>query len=414
MTAIDPLAARGRWRLTVHRRDYSGNATPATTGIAELVDARSRRLETKWNDSATLTFTMDGRSPSCAYLSELTTDVLAWRWDDDAGADRLMGRFVVAQAEDQVTEQAYTVNFTCHDYLSMLDRRYLTAAADLVYTQTDQDDIVTDLVNRAIHVTAATGSPSFYPGSSLPLAVALVNPDGTIRSAKSGVKRDRTYTGGSSVGQLIGDLAAVIGGFDFDCQANPNGPDWLRVFYGAQGVSRTDVVLAYGSTISAFTRTVNSTNYANYQRVIGDNTAAGEGAPQLIGEAWSPDANNVGQVPIGLWMNSDNASDVTLQATLTQKASGDLATSSILVPSYSLTMRPGAYEVGAPNMGDVVPLLLRVGRLNVSGTTRVLGINYDITDDDAENVELTVGRPALTLSALFQETGRDVNALARR
>lgn len=111
---------------------------------------------------------MDGRSPSCAYLSELTTDVLAWRWDDDAGADRLMGRFVVAQAEDQVTEQAYTVNFTCHDYLSMLDRRYLTAAADLVYTQTDQDDIVTDLVNRAIHVTAATGSPSFYPGSSLP------------------------------------------------------------------------------------------------------------------------------------------------------------------------------------------------------------------------------------------------------
>lgn len=105
-----------------------------------------------------------------------------------------------------------------------------------------------------------------------------MNPDGTIRSAKSGVKRDRTYTGGSSVGQLIGDLAAVIGGFDFDCQANPNGPDWLRVFYGAQGVSRTDVVLAYGSTISAFTRTVNSTNYANYQRVIGDNTAAGEGA----------------------------------------------------------------------------------------------------------------------------------------
>lgn len=60
------------------------------------------------------------------------------------------------------------------------------------------------------------------------------------------------------------------------------------MFYGAQGVSRTDVVLAYGSTISAFTRTVNSTNYANYQRVIGDNTAAGEGAPQLIGEAGAP------------------------------------------------------------------------------------------------------------------------------
>lgn len=105
-------------------------------------------------------------------------------------------------------------------------------------------------------------------------------------------------------------------------------------------------------------------------------------------------------------MNSDNASDVTLQATLTQKASGDLATSSILVPSYSLTMRPGAYEVGAPNMGDVVPLLLRVGRLNVSGTTRVLGINYDITDDGAENVELTVGRPALTCPPISRDRPR--------
>ena len=413
MTALPP--GRGRWRLTVHRRDYSGNATPATTGVAELTDARSRRLETQANTAAKLTFTMDGRSPSCAYVQELTTDVMAWRYDDTAGHDVLMFRGVVAQSEDQVTEQAYSVNFTCHDYLAMLDRRYLTAAADLVYAQTDQDDIVAGLLARALSVTAAAGSPSFTPGSSLPLALALVNPDGTAR-AKSGVKRDRTYTGGSSIGQLVHDLAAVRGGFDYDCAPTSAtlGHDSLRVFYGAQGITRTDVVLAYGSTVSAFTRTVNSTDYGNYQRVIGDNTAAGTGAPQLIAEAWNTDANNVGQVPIGLWMATDNASDVSQSGTLQEKANGDLDVAGALVPSYTLTMRPDAYRPGVPAMGDTVPLELRIGRLNVATTVRVLGIVYDVTDDDAENVELTVGRPALDLTALFVAASRDADALARR
>ena len=404
---------RGRWRLTVHRRDFTGDASAATTGVAELVDARSRRLETVANGPATLTFTMDGRSPSCAYVEELTTDVLAWRWDETAGADVLMFRGVVAQSEDQVTEKAYTVNFTCHDYLAMVNRRYLTGPADVIYSQWDQDDIAANLLAYAtVSATAGAGAPSFFPGSSLPLAVALVNPDGTARG-KSGVLRDRTYTGGSSIGQLITDLGAVIGGYDVDVQANPDGADRLRIFYGSQGETRTDVVLAYGSTVSAFTRSTNSADYANYSRVIGDNGGT-EGAPQLYADAWNADANNVATAPVGLWMDASNASDVTDPTTLSEKAWGDLAAAGLLVPSYTLTMRPGAYVLGAPRMGDTVPLVLQTGRLNVSGTVRVLGIAYDIGDDDQEDVELVVGRPALTLTALFLETARDVNALARR
>ena len=398
------------WRLTVHRRDFSGTATPSSTGIAELVDARSRKLETKANEAATLTFTMDGRSPACQYIQELTTDVLAWRRDDETGEDTLMFRGIVAQAEDQVTQQANTVNFTCHDYLSMLDRRYLTPPADLVYTQTDQDDIVADLVSRAINASAGGGTPSFAPGSHLPLVVTRVNPDGTPRG-KSGVLRDRTYTGGSSIGQLIHDLAAVIGGFGFDAHPDPGGADQLRLFYGAQGVGRPDIVLAYGSTVSGFTRTVSSGDYANYHRTIGDNNAAGEGAPQLIAEVWTPDSNNVGVVPIGLWMDTSNASDVSEITTLSEQAHGDLERSSILVPSYSLTLTPGA---PVPNMGDTVPLVLKTGRLDTSTTVDVVGIDYAISDDDTEDVTLTVGRPALELTALFTQTASDVNALARR
>jgi hypothetical protein len=407
--ASAPADARGRWRFTVHRRDFTGGAPASATGITELVGARSRRLETTANAPAKLTFTMDGRSKSSFYVQELTTDVLAWRTRDD-GADKLMARAIVAQPDDTVSEKSHTVNFTCHDYLAMLARRQLTGRADVIYTQTDQDDIVADLLARAtVNMTTADGI-SLYPGSSLPLAVALVNPDGTAR-AHSGVLRDRTYTGGSWIGELIANLAAVQGGFDFDCQANADGADQLRIFYGAQGVTRTDLMLAYGSTVKDFTRAANSADYANYERVIGSNEGAGEGAPQLIAEAWTEDANNVGEVPIGLWMSGSNASDVSDPTTLAEKAHGDLEVSSLLVPSYTLTMRPGA---PVPNMGDVVPTVLKSGRLNVNTTLRVVGITYVIGDDGQEDVEVTVGRPPLDLTALFTETARDVNALARR
>jgi hypothetical protein len=394
------------WRLTVHHRDYTAGATPRQTGIAELVEVRSVKLETKWNASATLTWTMDGRDPSCAYVAELSTDVLLWR--DGA----LMGRFIVAQSEDQVTAQDYSVNFTAHDYLSMLGRRILTSPNDLVYSQWDQDDIVTNLLWLAINLGAGGGT-SFVPGSSLPIVTALVNPDGTTR-AKSGVLRDRTYTGGSVIGDLIANLAAVIGGFDFDVQPSTTGADRLRVFYGAQGVTRGDFVCHYGSTVAGFTRSANSTDFANYQRVIGQGDST-VGAPQLYSEAWGPDANNVTTAPWGLWENGSNESDVSDPNTLSQKAHGDLALSSLLSPSYSLTMSPGAVVPGTPNMGDTVGLVLQVGRLSVSTTVRVLGITWDVGDDfSGEDVTLTVGRPAVSLSAMFQAIGQDVNALARR
>jgi hypothetical protein len=113
-------------------------------------------------------------------------------------------------------------------------------------------------------------------------------------------------------------------------------------------------------------------------------------------------------------MTADNAADVTIQATLDQKAAGDLALSGVLLPSYTLNLRPGAYTWGNPNMGDIVPLIVKSGRLNVSTTVRILGITYGIGDDGDENVALTVGRPAPNFLNLFTQADRDVDALTRR
>jgi hypothetical protein len=174
------------------------------------------------------------------------------------------------------------------------------------------------------------------------------------------------------------------------------------------------MVLAYGSTVSALTRSASSQDYANYVRVLGNNGSSDPAAAQLFAEAWNTDANNVTVNPVGLWMSTDNAADVSIQSTLNDQANGDLQLSGLLVPSYTLTMRPGAYFFGSPNMGDTVPLVVKKGRLNVNTTVRVLGISYSIGDDGQEDVSLTVGRPAAKFLDTASQASRDIDALTRR
>jgi hypothetical protein len=402
------------WRLTLHERSFATSpAFARDTAITELSDCRSRRLEQKLNTPATLSFTIDGRSQAALYIQELTTEIMAWRTNEN-GVEALMFRGVVTQSQDSVSEQAHTLNITAHDHLALIVRRYL---AGRTYTQEDQDDIVDALVKEAIYL------PTMQPGSIVQLVAREVNSDGTARTVPSGVLRDREYANGASCGGAITDLTAVIGGPDVDVapDAAVSGIDWLRVFPpktaggGGQGVNRPDTPLVYGISVSSFSRSVNSTQYTNFVRVIG---AAPDGSPTgtppLFAEASNADANDVGRVPVGTWMSVENASDVKEAATLAEKAAGVIRDQGVLVPSYSLNLRPGWYRPGYPNMGDTVPLTLAVGRLDVSGTVRVLGIDYAIGDDGQEDVTLTVGRPALTLTSLFSESRRDINALARR
>jgi hypothetical protein len=386
-------------------------------------DARSRRLEQNLNQPARFTFTVSGRSPTAAAVREMETDVVVWRWDDVGGRDVPYFRGVVAQGEDQLTEQSHTVTFTCHDYLAVLARRYLTATAD--YQTVDQDSIVSDLVARVTTAAATSGtagapSVSLMPGSYLPLAVVRRAGDGSNRPALSGRMRIRTYGASSAVGQLLDDLAHVIQGYDYDVVPGwrfdgDNTRDLLRVFYPNAGQARSNVA-EYGGNVATVTRSANSTDYYNYVRVLGNNGSADPAAAQRYSEAVNSDANNVTVVPIGLWENTDNVADASIQATLDDKAAGDLNYGGVLVPSYSLGLAPEAYYEGFANMGDTLPIVIRSGRLNIGPdtTVRIVGLSFDISDDGAEDVGLTVGRPLTTLVNMLRKGAADVDALARR
>jgi hypothetical protein len=405
---------RGRWRLVAYPRQFS---TALPVPLTELTTARGRQLQTQWNAPAQLTFTLDGHAPEAALLTELATDVVAFRWDEPYGRDRPMFRGLIDHAEDQLSEQSAAVTFTCHDYSAMLSRRILTApASSTSWTQTDQDTIATLLVNRASTLYASDGVTSFQPGSFLPLTAVRYNPDGTPRYTNSGQLRDRTYQPHQNIGDALNQLALVINGFDYDVlpSGGNSSSDSLRLFYPQQGVARTDLTFAYGANVSTVTRTVSSADYANYVRALGNNGSSDPMAAQLYGEAWNTDANNVTVNPVGLWMTAENASDVTIQSTLLDKANGDLGWLGLLTPTYTLGLRPGAYAYGYPNMGDAVGLVINEGRLAVNTSVRVVGFTYTIGDDGQEDVALTVGRPPVTLAKLLSRADRDIDALARR
>lgn len=418
MTAAPP-PGRGRWRVTLHRRQFTD--TPwGTTLIAELADARSRRLEQTLNGSAQFTFTLPGDSASAELIQELAQDVILWRWSESANRDVPYFRGILSHSEDELSEQTHTVVFTCHDYLAVMNRRWRTQLWNF-NVPTDQDALVSSFVLWTSRVANSAGGVSFMPGSYVPLYPWNVNPDGSLRSVPSGQLRVRSYPAASNLGQILDDLAHVIGGFDYDVvpgwrYGSQQATDYVRVFYPSQGIDRSSqFVLEYGGAVSSLTRTVDSSSYANYQWLTGAvPDGSPDGTPPLFAEHWNADANDVTRVPVGLWMNFDNASDVSIQSTLDEQAQGALDLNGVLIPQYTAQLRPGFYTEGLVNMGDTVQLVVHSGRLDVEDSIRVMGLTFDIGDDGQEDVSLTLGRSAFSLIDLLRNQAADVNALARR
>ena len=75
---------------------------------------------------------------------------------------------------------------------------------------------------------------------------------------------------------------------------------------------------------------------------------------------------------------------------------------------------PGAYLMDTAQPGDMVPLVVQSGRLNLDTMIRILAMNFAMGDDGTETVEVEVGRPAASLFELLTQADRDVDAIARR
>jgi hypothetical protein len=395
------------WRIMTCWRGTMANRGQMVT---ELTEAHARKAHFDLYGPSTVECVIDGRSSQLAGLQELSQDLLLYRWNPLTARYECLFRGPIGRSQDTISETTHTVNLNASDYRAMLQRCITNQAR--VWTQADQASI------------AWTFMQYFAAGAGAPWDLGLnnqgvVNPDGTYHGATTGVLRDRTYTGAEKVGDMLDNLSQVINGFDYSLEAwdplNAGGAPWITaqfyLWYPQRGIAKT-FVAEYGSSVGSLTRTVNSVDFGNWIRNDGQNNE--DGSP-LFATALGDVMANPQLHAEGLWQLAFSHSDVSDQTTLQQQATGQLALSSILQPSYTVVLVPGAWNARSDCwLGDSIALRVRSGRLSVDTAIRIIQVDFDVDDNGQERIALTVGRSAVTFSQVMADRQSQIDALTRR
>jgi len=408
---IDPRATGnytppdGRWwRIQTTRR-----GPPAQRGelVTELGDARARKIHFDLFGAASAECVIDGRSPQCATIAELSQDLVLYRWNPyknypNSGAYDLLFRGPIGRTQDTVSETVHTVNISAVDYRGFLHDR-LPVGVNVTWTSTDQATMVRYLVQPYGYGSASGAYDIGYTVGNI---------------GATGVLRDRTYSGAQMIGSAIDDLAACINGFEWSVEpydpavyhGNVTQVADVRVWYPTRG-GTPPFVAEYGATVSSLTRTVNSQTFANWILQFGANV----GNLPMVSSALGDVVNNPQLHPEGLWPETVSSPDVSVQATLDQQAQGRLALDSVLQPSYTVVLTPGVWTQKSDCwLGDTITLRVKSGRLAVDTAIRIIGIDFDVDDAGIDRISLTVGRPDPNIAARLGKVETRLDALGRR
>ena len=288
-------------------------------------------------------------------ITELASDLIIYRNKNKIFRGR------ITYSQDGIGPDRHTVSISATDYFELLKRRILYQ--DLNYTNIDQSTIAWNLINYTQGLSGGN------------LGITRGNGQST------GVTRDRPYEAGQNIGELIENLSEVINGFEYEVT-----PDLaFNVFYPQRGVQK-DVVIQHGKDIIIVNRTVSSQDFANAIRMNG--TEKDDNPAPVATRSTA----NIGTTPEGRWDKQIGLSDVSVQATLNQRADQELINSGELRPSYALELRDKSWR-GPEHywIGDTVQLIIKSGRLNVVQQVRVLKLSLTVNSDGSERVDLTVG-----------------------
>jgi hypothetical protein len=365
-------------------------AGPASGGHElALTEARQRKLVVRLTEPSEASFSLDGRRDQASAVGELSTDLHVLYTPPGGAATVLLYRGRVGATGDSLDADSHTMSVATLDYRAVLNRRILYSNSQLTWTATDQADIARGLLAQT----------QIRPGGDLG-----IDP-GTLLT---GTTRDRTYEAGDSIGERIQQLSEVIDGFDWDITPTSASGLRLDIFYPQRGVNRA-VVLEHGGLVQTVTRNVDPGEYANAIRMTGSDSAT---TPPTPAEREAADIATVAQ---GRWDKAFGEHTIETQAALDARADWQLAESQVIQPSYTLGLRPGAWE--GPDhiwVGDTVRLVIYSGRLSVDTQLRVHELGVDIGDDGTESVSLTVGRPAPDYRRLPRQILRRLTSLERR
>jgi hypothetical protein len=353
-----PARPRPRWQLLIG---------PASGGYEySLSEARGRRMAFKLDEADDLAFTLDGRHPLAEAVDELSTDVHAI-WTGDNHDVRLLSRCRVGNTSDDYDEDGHDMQVTGLDYRAVLNTRLLWSNSQLIWAATDQAEIVWGLIQQT----------QLRAGGDLGISKAWAG------TTPTGVLLDRTFEVGDKIGERVSELAERIGGFDWDLTPVSASALELEV-WAERGVDR-GVVLETGGLVTKGRREVNVSPYANAIRYTGSSDP--------VTSPVEAEAVGLAQLPEGRWEAVFGDDGLNTQAALDDRAAWQLATSQVLQPVYTMTLKPGAW--GGPDhiwLGDPVRVIPRSGRLRrVDARLRVYEITVTLGESGEETVEVTVG-----------------------
>lgn len=365
------------WSIGPWRDGVSANPTLAQGGPqTNLGSATQRSLRLKLLDPSEASYTISGYSTRATMVEELITDL--WVWRD--GVPLYRGR--TQPTTDTLDDTGrYDLTVTCTDYRGVLDRRLWWT--DRTWTNIEQSTIVWDAITDA----------QTQPGGNLGLTQGTWPTTGIIRPLVTIKTGDTTWAG-------IKKLAAMQGGFDIDIDVDLH----ANLYYPRRGTD-TGATLDFGGVVTSVRRAFDPARYANAIRQSGADSVAAT-------TATTPDIDTA---PEGRWAAQFSDIQLTTADMVSKTAATNLAQSSMLMPTYSLTLGKGKW--GGPShvwLGDYVTIPIRAGRLNERPVARVYEMDIDVDASNQETVTVVAGDVRMDARSVLRGIAKRLNVLAIR
>jgi len=256
------------------------------------------------------------------------------------------------------------VTIQCTEIFHILSEKRYTSNS---YTNTDAGQIAWGLINTTQGLT----------GGDLGLT------QGAIQSTQN---RDRNYFD-ESIGEKIIQLTEVINGFDFLISPSITN-NTLGVFnvYAKRGSTITDFRLEYGEGLK------NNIQSWRRKRTLSDMfnsiVVEGEGYGDIALKATTTDSSLINAV--GLLEGRKQEKSVSQQATLNQKADEYIRVHKTEQPIYDITLNNAYDDFGRYDVGDIIPVRIKYGYVDINTTMRIYGIDVRVSDAGEEVIKLTI------------------------
>jgi hypothetical protein len=370
------------WLWSVGPWKAGASALPALSAMggpaADLATATGRSLRVKLSDPSEASITVDGTSLEAALLEELVTDL--WVYRD--GVCLFRGRAdPFDDSGDETGRHTTAVTFT--DYRGVLDRRIRWI--DRTWSAIELSTVVWDAI---VDMQAEAGGNYGIIKGTWP--VTGYAPTSVIILA------------GDTIWSFIKKMTQLAPGFDFDIDENLHAQFYTPSRGKGLGLG---AVLDYGGAVAKYQRRWDPDAYANGLRQSG---ADGVGTTFTT-------VLDIATRREGRWETSFVDSQLTTADMVTQTAANNLLRSQLFEPSYSLTLRKGAW--GGPAhvwLGDLVTVVIRGGRLFEQATALVTEIQIDVDASNEETVTVVTGEAFVDEGTVLRKLAQQVHQITKR